>query len=200
MSVTVTDIVVTSAKPFLAPVGEALPDETTVALGASWGGSWVDLGGTTVPITMAYSDEEKDIELEQFTGPVARFKVKEGYKFETMLAQLTPATLAKVLNGTNTSTAAGASQKAFDEIKAGGEFTLVQYAFGFEGRYRNAAGVEFPVRGFLPICTVRLNGNLQFAKSDVAGIPFQANALADTTATEGEQLFKMHRVTAVATS
>lgn len=200
MSVTVTDIIVTPAKAWLAPVGEAIPDETSVGLGAAWGGNWVDLGGTTTPITMAYSSDEKEVELEQFTAPVARFVTKEGYKFETMLAQLTPATLAKVLNGANTSTAAGASQKAFDEIKAGGKFTLTQYTFGVEGRYRNAAGVEFPVRAFLTICTIRLNGNLQFAKSDVSGIPLQVSSLADTTAAEGEQLFKMHRVTAVATS
>lgn len=200
MAVTVADIIVSPARVWIAPAGTALPDETTVALGASWGGAWIDLGATEGPVTLAYNDADYDVKVDQFTAPVARYKVDEDYAIETVLAQLDPVQLAKLVNGTNTATAAGASQRAFDEMVAGGEFTLTEYVAGFEGRKRSATGAEFPVRCFLPKATLRLNGNLEFTKSAMTGVPFQAKALTDTTAAEGAQLFKMHRVTAAATT
>lgn len=200
MTTTVADIIVSPARVWLAPAGEPLPDETTIGLGAPWGGNWVDLGPTEDAVTLGYSDSEYEVRVDQFTGPLARYKVDEDYMLEASLAQLTPAQLAKMLAGSNTETPAGAAQRAFDEIKAGGEFTLTEYVVGCEGRKRTSSGAEYPVRCFLPKATVRLNGSLKFTKKAMTGIPFQAKALADSSAAEGEQLFKMHRITASATT
>ena len=39
----VTDILVSPAKIWYSPLATALPDETSVAAGASWGAGWIDL-------------------------------------------------------------------------------------------------------------------------------------------------------------
>lgn len=200
MATTVADIIVSPARVWIAPAGTALPDETTVGLGASWGGSWIDLGPTGTAVTLGYKQEEYEVKAQQFTGVLARYVVGEEYMIETTLLQLTPSDLAKMINGTVATTAAGTAQRGYDEIIAGGEFTLTEYVVGFEGRKRTTTGAEYPVRGFLPKATIKLNGNLEFAKAKETGIPFQAKALVDTSAAEGAQLFKMHRVTAPATT
>ncbi len=38
------DILLSGAKVWYAPVGEALPDETTIAWDAAWDGNWVAAG------------------------------------------------------------------------------------------------------------------------------------------------------------
>lgn len=196
----VSDIIITPARVWIAPEGEALPDETTVNYGGDWGGDWEYLGATTTPVTLAVSAEEFEPELQQVIGTVKRVRHKESYTIETTLAELSADNVAMALNGTNTPTAAGVGQRAFDEIKAGGKYSLKRYAIGFEGMFVNDSDQVFPVRAFLLICTIALNGNLQFSKSDVAGLPVQAKALYDPSKPEGEQAFLMHKVRGAATT
>jgi len=68
----VTNIVHTGAWLYNAPVGEANPDETTVAYGAAWGGNWVRVGYTKAPLTMAYESEEADVAVSQAQQIVGR--------------------------------------------------------------------------------------------------------------------------------
>jgi len=51
----VADILLTPASIWYAPVGEALPADN-VAYGADWAGNWENLGYTTAPLSMAYSN------------------------------------------------------------------------------------------------------------------------------------------------
>lgn len=196
----VADIIITPARVWLAPEGETLPDESTVNYGGDWGGNWEYLGATTTPVTLAISAEETEPELQQVIGAVKRVRHKESYTIETTLAELSADNTAKALNGTSTNTPAGAGQRAFDQIKAGGKYSLKRYAIGFEGMYVDDDDQVFPVRAFVLICTITLNGNLQFSKSDVAGLPIQAKALYDPSKPEGEQAFLMHKVTGAATT
>ncbi|HMR01770.1 MAG TPA: hypothetical protein PKA43_00200 [Candidatus Competibacter phosphatis] len=196
----VTDILITPAKIYRAPVGEALPDETSVAYDGAWGGNWTDLGYTLQPITMAHSRALFELFVEQINGAVKRRVNDEKAIFETVLAEATPTNLSYAVGGTVTTTPAGASQKAFQDLDVGGEWIIGEAAFGLEGLYENATGVQFPLRIFIYKATCVMNGQLQFAKAAGAGIPIQISAINDTAKDRGKQLFKFQRVTAAATS
>lgn len=196
----VTDILITPAKIYKAPVGEALPDETSVDYGEAWGGNWVDVGYTLTPLTMAHNRMLFELMVEQVNGAVKRRVTDEKSIFETTLAEATPTNLSFAVGGTVTTTAAGASQAAFQDLDVGGAVTIPELAWGFEGLYENAAGAQFPVRLFVYKATAILNGQLQFAKAAGMGIPIQISALNDTAKDVGKQQFKFQRVTAVATS
>lgn len=196
----VADILLGSASVWVAAVGEAEPDETTIPYGTAWGGNWENMGYTTAPISLSRTIEEFELEVEQITNPVKRIITKEDVMVETTLAEQTAANMAKVLNGTATTVAAGASQRGYEQVVSGGASALNQYAFGFEGLYQDAANAQFPVRCFLYIATVSLNGQLQFSKRAAAGVPTQFKALADSGKPLGQQILKWLKVTAEATS
>lgn len=196
----VTDILVTPATIYYAPVGETLPDESSVDYGEAWGGNWTNLGYTLEPVSLSYETETFELEVEQITLPVRRVRTKETVMVETSLAEMTGANLALVVDGTVTTTAAGVGQVGFDEILAGGSVDLSEYAWGFEGFRVTAANVRLPVRVFLYRGQAVLNGQLTFAKGAGVGIPIQIKALPDTTQDAGEQILVIHNVTAVATT
>ncbi len=196
----VTDILVTPATIYYAPVGEALPDESSIDYGEAWGGNWVNLGFTLEPVALSYETETFELEVEQITLPVRRVRTKETVMIETALAEMTGANLALVVDGTVTTTAAGVGQVGFDEILAGGSVDLSEYAWGFEGFRVTSANVRLPVRMFLYRGNAVLNGQLTFAKGAGVGIPIQIKALPDTTQDAGEQILVIHNVTAVATT
>lgn len=195
-----TNVVVGPAAVWYAPVGEALPDETTVAYGGTWGGNWAQLGFTKTPISFGYQTTVFEVEVEQVTGVIKQTKTKEVATIETVLAELVGANLALATDGTLTSTAAGASQKAFEQVVAGGDPTISEYAWGFEGEYVDDAGASFPIRFFVYRGSAIMNGQLTFAKADYPGIPLQVKALNDTSKAKGAQIYAFQRVTAAATS
>ena len=196
----VTDILVTPATIYYAPVGEALPDESSIDYGEAWGGNWTNLGYPLEPVALSYETETFELEVEQITLPVRRVRTKETVMIETSLAEMTGANLALVVDGTVTTTAAGVGQVGFDEILAGGSVDLSEYAWGFEGFRVTSANVRLPVRMFLYRGNAVLNGQLTFAKGAGVGIPIQIKALPDTTQDAGEQILVIHNVTAVATT
>lgn len=196
----VTDILITPAKIYKAPVGEALPDETSVDYDEAWGGNWVNVGYTLQPLSMSYDRELFQLMVEQVNGAVKRRVNDETLMFETVLAEATPTNLSYAIGGTVTTVAAGASQRAYQDLDVGGAIVIPELAWGFEGLYENSAGAQFPVRIFVYKATSILNGQLQFAKAAAMGVPIQISALNDTSKTVGSQLMKFQRVTAAATS
>jgi hypothetical protein len=196
----VTDILVTPAKIYRAPVGTALPDETTVAYGASWGASWTDLGYTLEPVSMSYETETFKLMVEQLTAPVRSVRQEETVTIETVLAEITGANLALALDGTTTTTAPGAGQAGYDQVEAGGSVSIAEYTWGFEGYRLAANNAKLPVRVFIYRGVATLNGQLTFAKSAGVGIPLRIEALPDTTKEAGKQLLVIHNVTASPTS
>lgn len=200
MAYNVSDILITPAYLWFAPVGEAKPDETTVDVGDPWGGNWQALGYTLEPVTVAYNQDVFELEVQQLTNPVKRAITKEDIMIESVLAEFNPTNLALVFNGAASSTPAGPAQKAFDDIRSGGRVDLDEYSFGFEGLYKNQANAEFPVRVFIHRATATLNGEIAFAKNAGVGIPVQIKALADTSKPVGEQILQIHRVTGSATT
>jgi hypothetical protein len=192
----IADILMSPAKVYHAPAGEALPSENSVAYGVAWGGNWVDVGYTVAPLTINFERSLYGLEVEQALTEVANIPDKESLTAETTLAELTAANLLVAFGGTLTQTPAGAAQVAKDEVEVGGTARATVYAWGFEGLYQTDAGAQFPVRFFVFRATATVNGNLEFSKKKEVGVPLQIKALADVGKVVGKQLFKWQRVTA----
>ena len=176
----VQDIIVSPAKLWYGPVGETLPDETTVAPGASWGGTWKSLGYTLEPVAINFEVETFDLTVEQKISRVRTVRTLLNAGFTTVLAELTGDNLALVMDATKSTTAAAANQHGFDEIKMKGDKTDVSlYAFGIEGVRVTDANVRLPVRIFFPRASITTNGEMTFSKGAGAGIPVVVSAFDD---------------------
>lgn len=190
-----SDILVSPARIFYAPIGEAKPDETTVAAGAAWGGNWTDLGYTLEPVSLNLETETFDLMVQQSIVPVRTLRTAVNASIETTLAELSGANLALVLDGTKTTTAAGASQKGFDSIVVDGEKTdISMYQFGIEGVRVHSTNARLPVRVFLE-GSISMSGAIEFSKDSGAGIPVMIKAIADSNG----DVLTVHNVTAPAT-
>ena len=202
MTITVSAIIAGPGRFFTAPVGEAKPDETTVAVGDAWGGNWEEMGATLDPITAKYEYDTEDWEVEQSLAAVERRKTSQKFALETTLAEFTADNLKLSFGGAVTKVAAGASQRGYEDLDLGDVETLEKLQWGFEGVYTDSSGNQFPVRIFVHKATSEVGGDLQFSKSDgPVGITLRISALTDfDQATEGERLAKIQRVTAEATS
>jgi len=198
----VANVIKSGARLYVAPTGEANPDETSVAYGAAWGGNWVRVGYTKTPLTMAYESDESDIEVEEELAPIKRRRVKENLTLETVLAELTATYLQLAASDQDTvsETAAGVGQKAYEETGLGGEAILTEKKWGFEGLFINSSGDEEPIRLFVHKGTAKVNGNLEFSQksTDYTGVPIQIKALAKTDESEGQKLCIFQRATAEA--
>lgn len=200
MTITVTNIILTGATIYYAPVAEADPADS-VAYGTAWGGNWVEIGATGSELTIAYDRTRQDIFIQQALGPVDRRVTQETMMLETTLREITSTNLALAMDGTASTTAAGAGQVGKDELVAGGETILDQRKWGVEGMYWDATNeVKRPARIFIHKATSVINGNLAFNKEEETGIPLAIEALEDLSQTLGERFFKFQRVTAPATS
>jgi len=199
----VSQIVHSGATLWNAPVATAIPDETSVAYGAAWGGNWVRVGYTKAPLTLAYTSEEAEIAVEEELASVKRRRISEALVLETVLAELTAAYVQLAASNQYAvgTTAAGAAQKAYEETYLGGDPTLTEKEWGIEAMFLDSSGNPQPIRFFIHIGTAMLNGNLEFSQKteDYPGIPIQIKALADTSLAAGQKLVRFQRVTAPTT-
>lgn len=195
----VANILKSGAIGWIAPVGTAFPDETTINAGAAWGGAWVRWGFTKEPLKLAYEAEHHNIEVEEFLAAVGRKKIAEKAMIETVLSELIADYLKYGTDGTVTTVAAGASQKGYSELLIGNDSEKAEYAIGFEGIRYNASAVALPQRIGFYRATLTLNGELLFSKrnDDHTGVPLQAEAMANTST---GRLVWTNFVTAPATS
>lgn len=191
----IADILLSPAKVYHAPTGTAAPNENTVAYGAAWGGGWIDVGYTTAPLSIKYSRDLFELEVEQITLPVKSQVNKESLQAETTLAEFTGANLKLAFGGTASTTAAGPAQAPKEELVSGGDPVLPVESWGFEGVYQTDAGAKYPVRVFIWRGSSVLNGSLEFSKKAAVGLPIQITAWADTSKAIGEQLWKVQKVT-----
>jgi hypothetical protein len=194
------DIVLGAGSLWYAPVATANPDETTVAYGAAWGGSWASFGDTLTPVVFTPNEVRKGVKTQQSLGPRKRYRTAMEPTVKTTLAELTGANLALVLGGTNTTTAAGASQKGFSAVDVGHDVVVDTYKFGFETLRVDSAGVSQPVRYFFHIGDIMIDGDSAFDKENETGVPVLITVHQDTSQAVGEQFMKIEIVTAAATA
>lgn len=195
----VSDIIVTPVTIFYANTGATLPLDT-VAAGASWGVGWTTTGFTLEPLTLNYSFEVFEVRIQQSMAVVRRTRQTEEAGFETVLAEHSATNLALALAGEATTTAAGASQPAKQTFTVGGDPNLPVKMWGFEGDYPSETGDRFPIRAYLWRGTAAEGGEVAYDREEVAGIPLNIMCLADTSKPKGQQLLKIDRITAPASS
>jgi hypothetical protein len=194
------DIVMGPVVVWKAPVGETRPDENAVAYGVAWGGNWTSIGYTKVPLSCLPAYETVEAFVEEFLEPVKRRRTVAHVTLETTLALLTADNLQLGMGGTVTDTPAGAAQVGKEELEAGNNAVMAEYAWGFEGEYRTDAGVQFPIRLFLYKGTCVLNGALEFGKATPGtGIPIRIEGLADASQSAGKTMLKIQKVLAAHT-
>lgn len=182
-----------------APVGTALPADS-VAFGGVWPTGWLDFGYTQAPLTLNYTFDELDIEVEQELAPLDRIRIKETVELSSVLAELTAKNVGVMMNGIVTLTDAGAKQVGKEEVEVGGDRNLNKYAFAFEGLYIDSTGNKFPRRFFLYRGTCRVDGEIASGKEANANLPFTIKGLVDTSKSSGKNLFKWQTVKAAATA
>jgi hypothetical protein len=192
-----TDVLLTAANVLYAPMATALPDETTVAYNTltGWAAAWVHLGYTATPAQITYSYDVTELFVEQSTAPILQRKNNERVTIDIELSQFSGTNLALLFAGTNTATAAGASQKAFSQVVSGGDPVLDEYMFALEGVRPDAAGIDQPVRVFIHRGTIRASGAIQFAKAGGTTLPAQITGLLKSSLAVGSQLMEIHIVT-----
>jgi len=197
----VANIVYGPAVIWQGPVGETVPDETSVAAGADWGGNWERLGYTKTGAAALYEFEMSEADVQELLTTPKRWKSAESMSVEVTLAELIADYLQLAAGaGTVSTTAAGASQVGFEELQMGGVRVINEYQIGIEGIFRDANGNEFPIRYFIHKANISINGPMEFAKDGQPGVPVKIDALADASKSAGNQLFSFQRVTAAATS
>lgn len=195
-----TDILVSGAWLWYAPVGEASPDETSIDTGEDWGGNWEWVGLTTEPLNMAFDTETFEVDVQQLTSPILQSITNETITLATTLAEQT-AVLLQLLDGGNiVTTPAGASQRGYTELKAGGRTVRTIFKVGFEVKHALADGTLLPLRLFFHRATFARGGDTPYGKGEVAGIPIEITVLADDTQATDEELYVWQKVTALGTT
>jgi hypothetical protein len=194
----VTDIILSPASVYHAPVGTTAPADTVTA-GTAWGGAWVNVGYTKESLKMTYEFEEKDARPQQSLAAVNRWKTSEDLTIETVLNEfyLDGANLG--VHGTVSATAAGVGQPGKEELVAGGTNTLTQKMWGFEGSYVDEDGATFPVRFIVWKGTAKISAEIELSKEEDTGVSLEIKALADMSKAAGQRLFKIIKILEPAT-
>jgi hypothetical protein len=195
---TAANIIKSGAIVYKAPVGETIPDETTVGAGVAWGGDWERIGYTGAPLKLVIEDERMVFEVEEELMEVDERRIMFTAAAETELAELTAAYLSMIFGGTVSNTAAGVGQVGYEELDIDPDVLTNKWAFGFEGTRFDANENELAFRIFFYKCGVNLNGEMEFSKKTdtYTKVPIRIKILKPDSGTP----IKWQRITAPATA
>lgn len=197
------DKILGPGKLWRAPVATANPDESTVAFGASWGGSWVNMGDFPEgsPIVFMLSDDIYEAYSEQQTVVQAITRTRRKGVLKGALFDHTAANMAIVLQGTAATTAAaGGGQKGYTDIPFGSQSDVTLYKWGIEALRVDATNVNQPIRWFFHKGFFRPTGDIAYAKTKETAIPFEIVVVGDSTQSTGQEMGILQIVTAAATA
>lgn len=198
----VQDVLIGPGRLYRAPVGEAAPDETTVAYGAAWGGNWTDMGDfpEDMPVTITIDETVVKVYGQQSSGVKKQSRTRREPIVKGALLEHSVANMALLLDSTAATTAAGSSQKGFSSIPFGTNPDVDEYAWGIEALRKDSAGNNQPVRWILHKGSIRLAGDIAYDKTKETVLPFEITILEDDSQDAGEQLGEFQQVTAAATA
>ena len=190
-----SDVLVSPATVWYAPVGTALPNPSTMLAGATWTAPWKNLGYTLEPTNLTMNVTPFDLYVQQLTVPLRTIRTQVEVMLETVMGEFTADNLKLATDGTVVTTAAGSGASGRDEVTVlASKVDVSLFAFGIEGVRVTDTNARVPVRIFIPRGSAVMNGNVTFAKDAGIGIPLQLKAFADNT---GVALI-IHNVTALA--
>jgi hypothetical protein len=192
-----SDVLVSPAYMWYAPVGEALPSADTIGAGIAWGGQWKSLGYTLEPVSVNLDTQTFELFVQQLIAPLRILRTQQEITFESVLAEMTGVNLGLVFDATVVTVAAGPAVAGKDTVTVKGDKTDVSvYAVGIEGIRVTDLNERVPVRFIIPRASIILNGPLAFAKDAGAGIPVAVHGLVDNS---GNAMI-IHNVTAPKTA
>jgi hypothetical protein len=184
----VTDIMVSNALMFRAPLGSTLPART-LAFNAAWPAGWDRVGFLKQALKTTYDYKVLEIMIEESLAPVDVRKTEEHIYLETVMADLRIPTLDTVWAAST-----DYSDPTVEVLTAGGNPEIPKFMYGFEGRYRNADGDELPLRLFIYRGATVAGGALEFTKMKDVGTPFKIGGFGDLSRAVNDQLFQLYRV------
>jgi hypothetical protein len=144
--------------------------------------------------------ETFEVDVQQLSSPILQSITSETFTLATTLAEQTAEILQLLDGGNITTTAAGASQRGYTELKAGGRTVRTVYTVGFEVKHSLADGTLLPLRLFFHRANFARGGDVPYGKGEVAGIPIEVTVLGDEDQAEGEQIYVWQKVTALGTT
>lgn len=197
----VSDILVSGATVLHSDLTIALPNLNTVAFNAygSWA-SWFSLGVTASPVRIRHDKEYYQFDAQQYAHPILVRQVGKRTVVRFEIAELTGATLSTLMDGSLTTTAAGAGTKGSYTVDYGSNLTTLERQWAFEGFRLDSAGTQQPVRWFFYKAVLSLEGDFTFNKRDSVRAMCSLICIADTSKTQGVDVGKIQVVTAPATS
>lgn len=195
------DVLMTGATVLYSDIGTSLPDETSVGFNAygSWS-SWTSCGETATPVGVDHTKSYYAYETQQHSYPTDMRIVSKSTTINFGVDELTGEMLALLLDGTNTATAAGAGQKAYNSITWGSDLTTTAKQWAFEGFRVDSDGTQQPVRWFFYKAVLSIAGEFIFNKGNHTVVPVVLYPYADAGKTAGQDLGLIHLVTAPASS
>lgn len=188
------DILISPAVIYRAPVGTPLPDPEDVDYGEAWTSPWENLGYTNAPLTLNRSEEIFAVEVQQLSTPIKRRRTSETVTAKTVFVEATSDVLELFFAGTTTVVAASGTVRPREDIEFGGQPVIDEYMWGFEGLYVDEDGDEWPTRVFFYRATAAPDGDVNFDRKGVTGIPIMVTAIPDTTKATGKQLGLFQKV------
>jgi hypothetical protein len=195
MTKVVSDIIVSPCRILYNPTsGSGSLPAITVAAGGAWPAGWVEMGYTESPLSMEYSFDKVDWDIQESLAPVGSTKTNEKLTFETSLAEFDVPQMQIAFSASGSSS--GSSGSATSQVLSmGNNASMTDYAWGFEGKTIKA-GVALPIRIYVWKGVATSPGKLEFGKKSQTGIPLKVEAHADMTQAANGQLWRIEKVTA----
>ncbi len=195
----IDNILIGPGKVYRATPVEDLPDESSVAYGAAWGGNWTEMGllMTGSGVQMRHGSTMYDVKADGILLPLKRVPTSREIAFAFTLLEYTPENLQLVFpDSTLTETAAAAGQKAFADLKIGSGQDNPPYTVGIEAFRQDADGNKQPVRWRVYESSIEQDGETPFQQGAASMLPIVCHALH---CDEEMQVAQLHYVTAPGT-
>lgn len=190
-------------KLYRAAVGEANPDESTVAWDAAWGGNWVDMGDFPEgsPLTVSIPEEIYKGYSERSTVAQVVSRTRREPMIKGSLFDHSPDNLEILLQADrDTTAAAGGGQKGFDELSISDQANVTLYKWGVEALLVDDDGNNQPIRWLFHKGFIRLTGDLAYAKTKETAIPFEITVLGDSSQAATQRIGVLQIITEAATA
>ena len=180
MTTRINNILIGPGKVYSGDPNTALPDESTVAYGASWGGSWSELGllMNGAGVSMQHSVTMKKVMADGYILALKRVPTEREVGFGFSLLEYTPANLQYVFPDSDLmETAQAAAQKAFADLTIAAGQDNPSYAVGIEAFRLDSTGAKQPVRWRLYEASIEPSGETPFQQGSEATLPVVCMAL-----------------------
>lgn len=198
-----SDVLIGPGRLYRSPVATSNPDESTVAFGTAWGGSWTDMGDFPEgsPIAISMPESVFKVYGQQSTGVKAVSRTRREPMVKGALQELSVANMAIVLDTTAATTAAaGGGQKGYSDLPIGNSSDVELYKWGIEAFRLDDNNVKQPVRWFFHKGWMRMSGDTVHSKTGETAVPFEITVIDDDTQSVGAELGLLQIVTAAATA